>query len=148
MCTDRGIIDPFMEFCAVWLRRNVPEHRSRISFVTGDCGQFLSEGPEVTAILDVAVGYLGDHLHYLACFRGRHPIENMGDLPAFFRHYEKALGEPLDARVIAYNTVVFLFIGNYAQLFDHDTIFPVGDWVEAQFLVALLGGRCLEAGAE
>src|SRR3546814_3713362 len=71
-----------MEFCAVWLRRNVPEHRSRISFVTGDCGQFLSEGPEVTAILDVEVGYLGDHLHDLACFRGRHPIENMGDLPA------------------------------------------------------------------
>src|SRR3546814_13800133 len=107
-----------MEFCAVWLRRNVPEHRSRISFVTGDCGQFLSEGPEVTAILDVEVGYLGDHLHDLACFRGRHPIENMGDLPALFRHYEKALGEPLDARVIAYHTVVFMCIGYYAPLFE------------------------------
>src|SRR3546814_7216559 len=65
MCTDHGIIDPFMEFCTVWLRRNVPEHRSRISFVTGDFGQFLSEGPEVTAILDVEVGYLGDHPHDL-----------------------------------------------------------------------------------
>src|SRR3546814_5124812 len=80
MCTDHAIIVLFMEFCAVWLRRNFPEHRSRISCVTGDCGQFLSEGPEVTAILDVEVGYLGDHLHDLACFRGRHPIENMGDL--------------------------------------------------------------------
>src|SRR3546814_13573851 len=72
----------------------------------------------------------------------------MGDLPALFRHYEKALGEPLDARVIAYHTVVFMCIGYYAPLFALDKIVPGGDWVEAQVQVALIGRRCAEAMAE
>lgn len=143
-----GVADPLMEFCAVWLRRNVPKHRSRISFVTGDCGQFLSQGERVTTVLDMEVGYLGDHLHDLACFRGRHPIENMGDLPALFRHYEQALGEPLDLPVIAYHTVVFLCIGYYAPRFALDQEAPGGDWVESAMQVAMIGRRCLEAMAE
>lgn len=143
-----GVADPLMEFCTAWLRRNVPAHRSRISFVTGDCGQFLSQGSKVTTVLDMEVGYLGDHLHDLACFRGRHPIENMGDLPALFRHYEKALGEPLDLPVIAYHTVVFLCIGYYAPLFALDQEAPGGDWVESAMQVAMIGRRCIEAMAE
>src|SRR3546814_11936751 len=67
---------------------------------------------------------------------------------ALFRHYEKALGEPLDARVIAYHTVVFMCIGYYAPLFALDKIVPGGDWVEAQVQVALIGRRCAEAMAE
>jgi hypothetical protein len=148
MCANQQIVDPFMEFCAVWLRRNVPPGRSRVSFVTGDCGQFLSEGKNITAVIDMEVGHLGDHHHDLACFRGRHPIENMGDLPALFRHYEKALGEPIDFHVIAYHTVVFLCVGYYAPLFALNKRQPGGDWVEAAVQVAMIGRRCAEALAE
>lgn len=76
-----GIIDPFIAFFSGWLRRNYPKNRSQSSFLTGDCGQFLSDGPEVTCILDVEIGHLGDPMRDLACYRGRHPIENMGDVP-------------------------------------------------------------------
>lgn len=79
MTGQSGITDPLLMFCARWLRRNLPHHRSSISFVTGDCGQFLSDGPDVTGILDVEIGHLADPMRDLACFRGRHPIENMGD---------------------------------------------------------------------
>ncbi len=142
-----GIVDPMMEFCAGWLRRNAPG-RTRTSFVTGDCGQFLSDGPDVTCVLDMEVGYLGDHLHDLACFRGRHPVENMGDLPALFRHYEAALGEPLDLDAIAYHTIVFLCIGYFAPLFALPETRPGGDFVESAVQVAFIGRRCFEALAE
>lgn len=143
-----GIVDPLMEFATRWLRRNVPQHRSRVSLVTGDCGQFLSEGPNLTCVLDVEIGHLGDHLHDLACFRGRHPVENMGDLPALFKHYEKALGEPLDLGVIAYHTVAFLGVGYFGPLFALARTDAGGDWVEAAVQCAFIGRRCVEALAE
>lgn len=70
MTAEQGITDPLLEFCARWLRRNYPRHRESISFVTGDCGQFLSDGAQVTGILDVEIGHLGDPMRDLACFRG------------------------------------------------------------------------------
>lgn len=146
--TRSGVVDPLMEFTTRWLRRNVPGHRSRVSFVTGDCGQFLSDGPELSCVLDVEIGHLGDHLHDLACFRGRHPVENMGDLPALFRHYEQALGEPLDVGVIAYHTVAFLGVGYFAPLFALARTDAGGDWVEAEVQCAFIGRRCVEALAE
>jgi len=143
-----GITDPLLEFCVRWLRRNVPEHRSAISFVTGDCGQFLSEGPEVTCILDVEIGHLGDPMRDLACFRGRHPIENMGDVPALFLHYERMVGAPLDYDVIAYHTVSFLAEAIYGPMFGLRETGRGGDWVESAVQVAMIGRRCMEALAE
>ena len=148
MLEEAEIVDPPMEFATRWLRRNVPMHRSRVSLVTGDCGQFLSEGPDLTCVIDVEIGHLGDHLHDLACFRGRHPVENMGDLPSLFRHYEKALGEPLDLGVIAYHTVAFLGVGYFGPLFALARTDPGGDWVEAAVQCAFIGRRMLEALAE
>lgn len=148
MQINQKIVDPLMDFATLWLRRNVPQHRTRISLVTGDCGQFLSEGPNLTCALDVEIGHLGDHLHDLACFRGRHPVENMGDLPTLFRHYEKALGEPLDLEVIAYHTVAFLGVGYFGPLFALARTDPGGDWVEAAVQCAFIGRRCVEALAE
>ena len=147
-CVEEGITDPFMEFVAIWLRRNVPQDRSRVSFVSGDCGQFLSDGPVVTAVIDMEIGHLGDFHQDLACFRGRHPIENMGDLPALFRHYEKALGEPVDFRVIAYHTVAFMGIAYYGPLFALNKEREGGDWVESAVQCAMIGRRLLEAMAE
>ena len=148
MCYAANIVDPFMEFCMTWLRRNVPSHRTRSTFVTGDSGQFLNQGENVTAVLDVEIGHLGDNLHDLACFRGRHPVENMGDLPALFRHYAEAMGEELDLPVLAYHTVVFLAVGYYGPLFALADLQPGGDWVESAVQVAFIGRRCAEALAE
>ena len=148
MCYEANIVDPFMEFCMVWMRRNVPQHRTRCTFVTGDCGQFLNDGPDVSCVLDVEIGHPGDNLHDLACFRGRHPVENMGDLPALFRHYAKAMGEELDLPVLAYHTVAFLAVGYFAPLFALAELSPGGDWVESAVQVAFIGRRGAEAMAE
>jgi hypothetical protein len=143
-----GISDPFIEFFSRWLRRNYPKGRDSIAFLTGDCGQFLSDGPEVTCILDVEIGHLGDPMRDLACFRGRHPIENMGDVPALFLHYEKASGVPLDYDALAFQTVAFLSEAYYGPLFGmHDTG-RGGDWVESVFQVAVIARRAMEALAE
>ncbi|WP_336971198.1 hypothetical protein [Sphingobium aromaticiconvertens] len=148
MTTEQGITDPFVEFCVRWLRRNVPADRAAIAFVTGDCGQFLSDGPDVTCILDVEIGHLADPMRDLACFRGRHPIENMGDVPALFRHYEKSGGHALDYDAIAYHTVGFLGEAYYGPLFGLRETGRGGDWVESAVQVAMIGRRCMEALAE
>lgn len=148
MTVSQGITDPLVEFCVRWLRRNYPRDRSGAAFVTGDCGQFLSNGPEVTCVLDVEIGHLGDPMRDLACFRGRHPIENMGDVPALFRHYERAAGVPLDVDAIAFYTVSFLAEAYYGPLFGLREQGRGGDWVEAAVQVAMIGRRCMEALAE
>lgn len=148
MTQAQGVTDPILEFCVRWLRRNYPRNRQSISFVTGDCGQFLSDGPRVTGILDVEIGHLGDPMRDLACFRGRHPIENMGDVPALFRHYEKAMGVPLDHDAIAFHTVAFLAEAIYGPLFGLYETGRGGDWVEAAVQVPMIGRRCMEALAE
>ena len=148
MTAEQGITDPLVEFCVRWLRRNVPADRTTIAFLTGDCGQFLSEGPDVTCILDVEIGHLGDPMRDLACFRGRHPIENMGDVPALFRHYAKAGGHALDYDAIAYHTVSFLAEAYYGPLFGLRETGRGGDWVESAVQVAMIGRRCMEALAE
>lgn len=148
MTDEQGITDPILEFCARWLRRNYPKDRQSISFVTGDCGQFLSNGDQVTSILDVEIGHLADPMRDLACFRGRHPIENMGDVAALFRHYETAIGVPLDYDAIAYHTVSFLAEAIYGPLFGMHEMGRGGDWVEAAVQVPMIARRCMEALAE
>ncbi len=142
------ITDPFIAFASGWLRRNCPQNKSGLAFLTGDCGQFLADGPNITCLMDFEIGHIGDPMRDLACYRGRHPIENMGDLPALFAHYAKASGKPLDLDAMAFHTVAFLTEAYYGPLFGlHDTG-PGGDWVEGQVQVAVIGRRCLEALGE
>jgi len=143
-----GITDPFIAFVSGWLRRNCPRNTSGLAFLTGDCGQFLSDGPEITCLMDFEIGHIGDPMRDLACFRGRHPIENMGDLPALFARYAEASGKPLDLAAMAFHTVAFLAEAYYGPLFGLHDAGPGGDWVEAQVQVAVIGRRCLEALAE
>lgn len=143
-----GISDPFITFFSGWLRRNYPKARTRVSFLTGDCGQFLSDGPDVTAMLDVEIGHLGDPMRDLACYRGRHPIENMGNIPALYRRYEQASGHPLDLDAIAFHTVSFLCEAYYGPLFGLHDMGRGGDWVESMVQVAVIGRRAMEAMAE
>ena len=143
----QGVVDPFMEFCRAWLHRNVPD-RQRVSFVTGDCCQFLSDGPEVTTLLDMEIGYLGDHLSDLACFVGRHPVENLGDIGALLRRYEASFGEKIDIDALAYQVVVFMTVAFVFPVFTLPVTAPGGDWVESQVQVAFCGRRCAEALAD
>lgn len=143
-----GVSDPFITFFAGWLRRNYPRGISRVAFVTGDCGQFLSDGPDVTCILDVEIGHLGDPMRDLACYRGRHPIENMGDVPTLFLQYEQASGKALDYDAIAFHTVAFLCEAYYGPLFGLHDMGRGGDWVESMVQVAVIGRRAMEALAE
>jgi hypothetical protein len=142
------ITDPFIAFVSGWLRRNCPENKAGLAFLTGDCGQFLAEGPDITCLMDFEIGHIGDPMRDLACYRGRHPIENMGDLPTLFRHYATASGAPLDLDAMAFHTVAFLAEAYYGPLFGLYDSGPGGDWVEGQVQVAVIGRRCLEALAE
>lgn len=144
----RGAVDALIEFFTLWLRRNVPAHRTERCFVTGDCGQFLSKGEDITAILDVEIGYLGDPMHDLACFRGRHPVENMGDVPALFHHYAKVTGKPIDLDAIAYHTVCFLALATIGPMVALVEKHPGGDFIEALMQIGFIARRTLDAMAE
>lgn len=140
--------DPFLEFISQWLRRNIPKHEGKISFVTGDCGQFLSKGADVTVLLDMEVGYLSSFASDLACFRGRHPVENMGDVQALFEHYAKFSDQALNLEAIRFYTVLFLGLAVFTPLIFIAKPTPGGDWVEGELQVAFIARRALEALAE
>jgi len=143
-----GLSDPFIKFVSGWLRRNIPQNRAGTAFLTGDCGQFLSDGPDITCLMDFEIGHIGDPMRDLACYRGRHPIEDMGDLPALFARYSAATGNLIDWQAMAYHTVSFLAEAYYGPYFGlHDTG-PGGDWGEAYVQTMVIGRRCLDALAE
>jgi aminoglycoside phosphotransferase (APT) family kinase protein len=141
-------IDAPLEFVQSWLRRNVPEHRTQASFITGDAGQFMSAGTEVVALLDFEIAAIGDTHWDLACFRGRHPYENMGDIPALYRRYAEASGTEVDLRVVGYHTVCFMQLSAIAALtfMDPDTL--GGNWIEGVLEYCSITRRGLEAIAE
>ncbi len=143
-----GVYDPFLSFMAGWLRRKCPQNTAGTAFLTGDCGQFLSDGPDVTCLMDFEIGHVGDPMRDLACYRGRHPIENMGDLPALFERYSKSSGTTIDWTGMAFHTVAFLTEAYYGPLIGLHDMGPGGDWVESFVQVAIIGRRALEALAE
>jgi len=148
MMLDANIVDPFMIFCRDWFYRHVPEHRTRMTYVTGDCGQFLAEGKDIKITIDHEIGHLGDPMHDLACHPGRHVVEDMGDLKALFKRYEQAIGEPIDLDVISYHTVVFMALAYLGLLFGVDQTMAGVDWAESKVQSAFAGRRCAEGLAE
>lgn len=143
-----GNIDVTLEFLQRWLRRNVPGHRTEVSFIAGDAGQFMSRGSEVTALLDFEIANLGDTHWDLACFRGRHPYENMGDIPALYRRYEEVTGTPVDLPVVCYHTVAFLQLAVIGATFFMLPEVRGANWVEGALEHASITRRALEAAAE
>lgn len=145
---EAGLIDAPLEFLQAWLVRNVPEHRTRASFVTGDAGQFMSAGTEVIALLDFEIAFAGDTHWDLACFRGRHPYENMGDIPALYRRYAEASGTEVDLPVVAYHTVSFLQFAAIAAVFFMEPDARGANWIEGILEYASISRRAFEAIAE
>ncbi len=143
-----GNIDPEQEFLQRWLRRNVPMHRNEARFIAGDAGQFMSSGTDVLALLDFEIADIGDIHWDLACFRGRHPYENMGDIPALYRHYEQVTGTALDWRAIGYHTVAFLQMAGVAAKFFMLPEAQGGNWIEGVLEYTSITRRAFEAIAE
>jgi len=99
--------EPIIEYTLRWLRRNIPQGRSQVSFLSADAGQFLYEGGKVTALIDLELACLGDPAADLAGMRGRDLSEPLGDLPAAFRRYFEIMGDEIPASVIDFHTVRF-----------------------------------------
>ncbi|MCA9503385.1 MAG: hypothetical protein KC616_09900 [Myxococcales bacterium] len=143
-----GNNDPIAEFLQTWLRRNVPEHRDEPRFIAGDAGQFMSAGTEVLAVMDFEIANIGDTHWDLACFRGRHPLENMGDIPALYRRYEEVSGREVDLRVVGYHTVAFLQLSGIAAKMFMSPETRGGNWIEGVLEYSSIMRRAFEAIAE
>jgi aminoglycoside phosphotransferase (APT) family kinase protein len=141
-------MDSALEFLQAWLRRNVPQHRTTASFIAGDAGQFMSHGSEVIALMDFEIAAIGDTHWDLACFRGRHPYENMGDIPALYRRYGETTGTPVDLPVVCYHTVNFLQLSSIAALTFMNPQARGANWIEGVLEYASITRRAFEAIAE
>ncbi|MDB6062898.1 MAG: putative aminoglycoside phospho-transferase [Verrucomicrobiaceae bacterium] len=100
--------EPMIEFALRWLRRNVPQNRTRAAFIHCDAGQFLFENGKLNVLYDFEASHIGDPLADLASLRGRNGFEPMGaDMPHLLRHYAKVTGEPIDQFALSYHTAAF-----------------------------------------
>jgi len=148
MICERDAVDAVTEYFIRWMRRYVPQHRTRPAIVLGDGGQFMTDGAKLTAIIDVELAHVGDPYNDFAPLRCRHPLENFGDIPALFRHYEKISGEPLDWKAIAYSTVVYSGWGMTAYTMALKEPHVGGDWAEIVSARAFIMRRTLDAIAD
>lgn len=97
--------EPLIEFVIRWVRRNIPQGRHRVAFLTGDCGQFLYENGRVTALHDFELACLGDPAADLAGLRLRDLSEPLGNLARAMRRYGEIVGEEVDLAAVDYHTV-------------------------------------------
>ena len=104
---------PLMRFTAGWLRRTVPQDRTRAAFINPDAGQFLFEGEKVTGLIDFEMSSFGDPAAELAGMRLRDTSEPLGDLSALYDHYEKVSGDRISKQVIEYHTAGFCGVNGF-----------------------------------
>jgi aminoglycoside phosphotransferase (APT) family kinase protein len=102
--------EPLIEFVVRWLHENVPRHRSRVTFLAGDAGQFLFDAGRVTRVLDLELAYLGDPLADLAGMMSRDLSEPLGDLSRAFARYGELTGEPVDLPTVLYHAARFAIV--------------------------------------
>jgi hypothetical protein len=98
--------DPRHTFLVQWVKRNAPPSKSDPRFTACDAGQFMYDGPVLTAMMDFEYAMLGDPLQDLAILRRRTTYEPMGDIPELLRMYEEELGEAVDLDAVRYQTVI------------------------------------------
>ena len=104
---------PLMRFTAGWLRRNVPQDRTRAAFINPDAGQFLFDGDMVTGLIDFEMSSFGDPAAELAGMRLRDTSEPLGDLSALYDHYEKVSGDRISKQLIEYHTAGFCGVNGF-----------------------------------
>jgi aminoglycoside phosphotransferase (APT) family kinase protein len=96
--------DPMVEFVLRWLHRNVPMHRTRRAFVTGDSGQFMFDGPQLTGLIDFEMVHVGDPLAEFGGLRVRNRSEKSDDVVDLARRYEARTGDVIDKASVEYHT--------------------------------------------
>lgn len=86
--------DPLITFGVRWLRRNAPTSMARLSLVQGDTGpvNFMFDGDEVSAIIDLEWGHYGDPLEDLGNICVREFWNPSGGLAGLFHLYERESG--------------------------------------------------------
>lgn len=100
--------EPLIEFSLKWLRDNVPQQRTRASFIAFDAGQFLFSEGQITALYDFEFAMIGDAMTDIATMAMRHSYEPTGDaISSLIAHYEAVSGEPVDTAVVRYHHAVF-----------------------------------------
>lgn len=104
--------EPLLEFVIGWLRRNVPKHRTKASFVQFDSGQFLVKDGRLTKLYDFEFGMIGDPFVDIATMGMRNSIEPLGaSLAELCLNYEASTGEPVDHDVILFHILQFSTLG-------------------------------------
>ncbi len=97
--------EPRVEFLRRWVRNNIPRHRSKVSVLAVDSGQFLFENGKVTGLYDFEYGCLGDPMIDIAFIPLRLAMYNVGDIRPFFRRYQELTGEKFELEVLAFHAV-------------------------------------------
>lgn len=102
-----GYTDPLITYAVSWLRRNVPKTLARVSLVQGDTGpvNFMFDGDEVSAVIDLEWGHFGDPLEDLGNFCVREFWNPSGGLDGLFRMYEELSGIPYTKAAAQYYRV-------------------------------------------
>lgn len=104
--------EPLLEFVIQWIRRNVPRHRDKASFIQFDSGQFLVEKGKMTKLYDFEFSMIGDPMVDLATMGMRNTIEPLGaPFPELIRYYEEASGQPVDHDAILFHVLQFSLLG-------------------------------------
>lgn len=104
--------EPLLEFVIQWIRRNVPRHRTKASFIQFDSGQFLVHEQRMTKLYDFEFSMIGDPMVDLATMGMRNTIEPLGaPLAELFRYYAEASGEPVDHGAVLFHVLQFSVLG-------------------------------------
>jgi len=97
--------EPRVEFLRRWVYRNIPKHRTKVSVIAVDSGQFLFKDGAVTGLYDFEYGCLGDPMIDLAFIPLRLSMHKAGDLRPLFRRYAELTGETFELEVLAFHAV-------------------------------------------
>jgi aminoglycoside phosphotransferase (APT) family kinase protein len=102
-----GYCDPLITYAVDWLRRNVPKTLARVSLVQGDTGpvNFMFDGDEVSAVIDLEWGHFGDPLEDIGNFCVREFWNPSGGLDGLFHLYEQVSGIPYTKSAAQYYRV-------------------------------------------
>ena len=136
--------EPRMEFLRGWIYRNIPRHRTKVSILSVDSGQFLHDAGKVTGLFDMEYACLGDPLIDLASIPGRISGEGGGDASAFFPRYAELTGDTLDPDVIAFHRVWWglctplIVTPNFTRTAPEATYFEYTWWYVSPLLGVLL----------
>jgi aminoglycoside phosphotransferase (APT) family kinase protein len=107
--------DAFVAFVRSWVHRNLPLNRTRLSFVTGDPGQFLVRDGRIVSLIDFEVSYVGDPMADLGALRIRNLEEPFGNAEYVLRRYAELTGERLDTKVLNFYQVILSSVTNLME---------------------------------